>query len=192
MKRVLIVLCVAVAATACQGSYYGLSRTIVAQSPLHDAAALGDVEAAADILDAGTDPDIEVHEGITPLMVAAQYAQNDVSELLLNAGANVNAVSLSGASPLFMAAQNGFAETVRLLIARGAVVNHWVQAGQRLTPLLTAILHGNRDVVRILLSHGADPLVEVDGMNAAELARANGQNRIADLIDAFVTARRAN
>ncbi len=192
MKRVLFVLFLAAAVTACQGSYYGLSRTIVAQSPLHDAAALGDVDEVVKLLSEGVDADIKVHEGITPLMVAAQYAQDEVAALLMHAGANVNQQSLSGATALFMAAQNGFSETVRLLIARGAVVDHWVHAGQRLTPLLTAILHGNRDVVRILLSHGADPLVEVDGMNAAELARATGENRIADLIDAFVTARRAN
>lgn len=189
MKIAFAIVSFAILVASCQGSYFGLSRTIEAQSPLHDAAAEGNTAEAARLIKDGISPDIEVHEGITPLMVAAQYGRIETATLLLDTGANVNHQTVSGASALFMAAQNGLADMVRLLVARGAALDPWAQAGERLTPLLTAVQHGHRDVVRILLSHGANPLNEAGGMNAAELARRNGHDGIADLVEAFVTAR---
>jgi hypothetical protein len=49
---------------------------------------------------------------------------------------------------------------VKKLLAAGAEVNHRDEDGW--TPLHTAVEAGAKDVVRLLLAHGADPTAETD------------------------------
>ncbi len=102
--------------------------------------------------------------GLTPLMVAAKYAdragKKDMVELLLSQGADVNARSKKGSTALMFACfyvdsddDNLYAEIVQMLIAKGAIVNVKNQLGA--TPLSIAQQSNSPKIVAILKQAGA-------------------------------------
>ncbi|MFO1497444.1 MAG: ankyrin repeat domain-containing protein [Verrucomicrobiota bacterium] len=130
------------------------------------AAAGGDVATVKMLLARGAKPNAEParsHEGFifgggrTPLMWAAFRGDLAVIKLLLDAGANVNLPTGMG-TPLTQASWGDHAEAARVLIAQGAQVN---QPGPQdgFTPLHWAASseEGNRTLLDLLLSKGADP-----------------------------------
>jgi uncharacterized protein len=49
------------------------------------------------------------------------------------------------------------------------------------TPLMEAAYNGQRDMVELLLAHGADPALRDDkGLTAADYARQNGHQALAE------------
>ena len=52
------------------------------------------------LLSAGANPDIQSRDGVTPLMMAAQFNYQKGVEALLNVGADVNAQSSLGGTAL--------------------------------------------------------------------------------------------
>jgi ankyrin repeat protein len=101
---------------------------------IHEAAALGNIEAVKQFLDSGTDVNAKDKTGGTPLDEAAGWGRKDIVELLIAKGADVNAkFEDDGSTPLHLAAWKGHFETAELLIAKGADVNAKNQSGK--TPL---------------------------------------------------------
>ncbi len=126
-------------------------------------------------------------DGSAPLLVAIQNGHYEIARFLLDHGANANLANLKGWTPLYLAVKNRNQETtaipgphsdgvldfIKLLLDRGANPNSrikeetevhqgmtalWLkEAGA--TPLLRAALCGDLAVVRLLLAHGADPLI---------------------------------
>jgi hypothetical protein len=87
-------------------------------------------------------------------MAAALYAGADCIQLLLDRGANPNVSNAAGATPLMWAIPN-FAK-VKALVEHGADVNARSRILQR-TPLLVAASYpGSVEILRLLLSKGAD------------------------------------
>lgn len=80
--------------------------------------------------------------------------QAAVVELLLRKGAPVNAKTQEGSTPLHIAIGSN-PDLVRLLIKYGANPN--VATHDGMTPLMRAASIGDRELVEILLSAGADP-----------------------------------
>lgn len=113
----------------------------------------GDAMRSRTLLAGGADPNAVDSDGITALMIAATYGNPECVELLLSRGANANARSKQGLTPLMLAV--GDARKVRLLLAKGAEVNAKSEQGH--TALSIAVARaGAREVVRILLDHGAN------------------------------------
>ena len=90
---------------------------------IHDAAALGNIEAVKQHLAAGTD----VHSkrgGRTVLHNAvSSRGRKEIVELLINKGANVNSKDVFGVTPLHLAALGGKTEIAKILIENGANIN---------------------------------------------------------------------
>ena len=95
--------------------------------------------------------------GSTPLMYAALYGDAAAVRTLLEIGADPNARNEAGATALMWAVRDR--EKVELLVGRGADVNARSNDGR--TPLLIAASWpGGLEVVKLLLDHGAAPVVK--------------------------------
>ena len=70
-----------------------------------------------------SDPNAAAHDGITPLMLAAQHGHTDAVDILLAAGSNPNLESLNQCTAFECAAQGGHPHIARRLHAAGAVVH---------------------------------------------------------------------
>ena len=145
MKHILLTTIAAVLVVGC-----GPSMSI------HDASAVGDIEAVKQHIAAGMDMDGKNENGMTPLFGAAFNGHKEVAELLIAAGADVNAKGFQGTTPLHSAAGKGRKEIVELLIAKGADVNAKGDGG--ITPLDIAADPSNPNVstetADLLRKHG--------------------------------------
>jgi ankyrin repeat protein len=129
------------------------------------------------------DIDLPDPDGVTPLLVAIMNANWDLARRLIEAGADVNQWDIFGESPLYTAVdqrnridgghasidppnKNSGLAIVQLLLEHGANPNTpllFKPANVRgllhtrgATPLIRAAFNGDRDVVNLLLEHGAD------------------------------------
>ncbi|MHC4833424.1 MAG: ankyrin repeat domain-containing protein [Planctomycetota bacterium] len=125
------------------------------RTALHWAAAEGQLEVAAALLEANADLNALDRVGMGPLAMAAKGGHPEVVTALLDAGANVNMRDAAGGSPLLWASGLGNSATVELLLAKGAEVN--IADVNGLSPLLWATSIG-RDprTVDLLLAGGAN------------------------------------
>jgi ankyrin repeat protein len=115
---------------------------------------IGDTAAVKRLLNQGVDANALDAEGTPALMAAVLYGGADSVKLLLDREANPNARNAAGATPLHWAVPD--AAKVKLLLAAGADANAKSTNLQR-TPLLVAASYpGSREVLRLLLEHGAD------------------------------------
>ena len=136
----------------------------------------GDASAVSRLLRQGTNPDAEDNDGIPALMAATLYAGTDSVKALLDHGANPNKTNRSGATALMWAVPD--LEKVKLLIARGADVNAQ-SSNMRRTPLLIAAGYpGSVEVLRLLISKGANlHAKDKYGMDAIGQCHVNGRSR---------------
>ena len=93
-----------------------------------EAVGSGEVDKARECLEKGVDVNREGYEGVTPLYWAARRDQIETAQLLIEARADVNRMK----GPPCRGAEGGG------------------------TPLLEASYNGYRDMVKLLLKHGAD------------------------------------
>ncbi|MEO6235878.1 MAG: ankyrin repeat domain-containing protein [Vicinamibacterales bacterium] len=92
--------------------------------------------------------------GATPLMAAALYGDAALVTVVLDAGGKPNDANDAGVTPLMWAVSD--LEKARVLVGAGADVMARSLDGR--TPILAAAgIRGNRDVVALLLDHGANP-----------------------------------
>ena len=94
--------------------------------------------------------------GYTALLFAAREDEVESARLLLGAGADVNDAAPAGTSALVVATHSDSPRVAALLLARGADPN---TDGAGYTALHAAVLRGNVELVKALLSHGARPNV---------------------------------
>jgi len=137
---------------------------------LHWAAYNDDLALVKLLLHAGANPGPRTRlQGLTPLHMAAESGDAELIETLLNAGAHADAINETGTTPLMIASASGSTAAVATLIAHGADVNAKEKTyGQ--TALFFAAARNRADVVRLLLSKGADPKVKT---SVAKLARVS-------------------
>ncbi|CAG7925132.1 unnamed protein product [Penicillium olsonii] len=152
------------------------------ESPLAKAADLGHLECIQMLLKHGADPN---PSGVCPLLNAALKANVEcvkllleggadvhclaaavlggsveVIKLMLEAGADVNAQLSEGefgsALSLAVGNENASEAVARYLLEAGADVNMKLENGRFANALAAAIQHDDRDIVKLLVSHGAD------------------------------------
>ena len=126
-------------------------------------------------------------DGSSPLLVAVQNGDFAVASYLVDQGANVNLANTKGWTPLYLAVKirnqettaipgpspEGALEFIQLLLDKHADPNLRIKADTEIhqgmtaawlkeagaTPLLRAALCGDLPVVKMLLDHGADPMI---------------------------------
>jgi ankyrin repeat protein len=132
-------------------------------TPLQEAADLGNLEAVKLLIAAGARVDNRDEFGKSALFDAAASWKRDkvrgqweeIARFLIDAGADVTMVDESlGYTPLHTACQRGNLEIAKMIIAAGADPN--VTDVNGVTPLRLAIGSDNVELIRLLLRAGAD------------------------------------
>jgi uncharacterized protein len=107
------------------------------------------------LLEAGANPNVFDNSGITPLMRAMEMGDNvDMVKLLVEYNADMEARNPEGAPVLMVYPYRNRFPAHRELINLGANVN--IQDYQGRTPLIKAVMEANMDMIRFLISKGAD------------------------------------
>lgn len=156
-------------------------REYAIELTVHEAAALGDVEALERIL--GADPNCKnehARDGFTPLHLAAFFGHPRAVTLLAGKGADVNALAENPTRvrPLHSAVASGDSATVHAVLDGGPDVNARQAGG--FTALHAAALHGDERMVDLLLKARADTTIAADdGRKAADFARDGGFEALA-------------
>lgn len=125
---------------------------------LFDAAAAGDVDRLAELLDA--DPSAVndyAGDGFFPLALAAYFGHPGAVRLLLERGADVNQVATNPMQiqALHAAVAGRNADAVDALLAAGADPDAVQRDGY--TPLMAARQHGDERMIAALIAAGANP-----------------------------------
>lgn len=158
------------------------------------AARAGSIETLRYLIGAGADLNASTPVNETPLMLAAYFRGDDANASVDRHDAAVRLLVESGASlenvpnnytPLAYAAYNNRQRALRYLIERGARLDADANGGAVYvnTPLMMAAMQGHRDVVRLLLLAGADPLIRVrNGHTAREFAVKYNHSHVEPLL----------
>lgn len=125
------------------------------RTPLH-AAVSADAQGVFQILirNRATDLDARMHDGTTPLILAARLAVEGMLEDLINSHADVNAVDDLGKSALHWAAAVNNVDAAVVLLKNGA--NKDMQNHKEETPLFLAAREGSYETAKVLLDHFAN------------------------------------
>ncbi len=106
------------------------------------------------LLDLGVDANLRTKGGKTFLQAAAYDGYPVVVKALADRGADVNARDKDGATALWWTAGIGRRDAAAVLIERGADVN--AKANDGTTPLSRAKYNNDKQMIALLLSHGAE------------------------------------
>jgi len=121
-------------------------------APLTQAILKRDPARLQQLLDAGEDPNKHDVQGYTSWMWAIHFQENDALQLLLK---NIKSIDHRDARMLATAASLNNLVAVRTLLSKGVPVDS--PAVDRATPLLIAAESGYTNVMKLLLTAGADP-----------------------------------
>lgn len=125
-------------------------------TPLHSAATLKHNDVVELLLDCGANVNALNLARRSALFEASRIHRQQIVESLLSRGAEVNLTDNQGFTPLLCAfQQSGGDEIVRILVAYGANVNVRFPQGAKSSPLLIAVGQKNKNIVELLLAHGA-------------------------------------
>ena len=99
--------------------------------------------------------------GWTALLVASSNGHLNIVKLLLDHGADPKAVTNDGTTPLIAAAGEGWEDVVQFLLSLPDI-NLEARSRGGWTAMVHAAVNGHRNLVRLLLDHGAEPAVLVN------------------------------
>ena len=151
-------------------------------TPLHLAAARGDLPSASSLLAQGSTVDQRNGNGRTALYEAAKRGQTPVVTLLLEHGANPNARVKQGYTPLLAAAEHGHADTIAVLLSNGANIRATCTCGD--SALHRAVRRGHLTAAQTLLEHGISANQKSHGDTALEIAQHDEDQELIVLLRA--------
>lgn len=119
----------------------------------------------------------------TPLNIAIEIGDMELTKFLITNGANVNSLMQDGVSLIGYAIAQNNMDLLQILIENGANVNYMGGDSWADTPLQTASRLGLDNVVRILLTRNADiNAVDMNGNTALHTAALNSQLSVVKLL----------
>ncbi|CAJ0928321.1 unnamed protein product [Ranitomeya imitator] len=141
-------------------TFYLNRQNNLLQTPLHLAIITDQYEIAANLLEAGCDPEVRDHNGNTALHIACEKGSlQGVGVIVQNCKSHLKPLlqytNYNGQSCLHLASINGFLAIVENLIMLGADVNAQEPSNGR-TALHLAVDKQNPDLMFLLLKHDAD------------------------------------
>ncbi|CAK0853917.1 unnamed protein product [Prorocentrum cordatum] len=152
----------------------------------------GNMELVRTLLEQGHDPDPEVADGSTSLLLfASSINEPDIVKLLAEYGADVDKADQNGVTPLLAAACSDAADAVQALCELGADVDRGDSEGW--TALYAAGFCDCLDAVEELLDAGADVTLKAkEGMNPAEAAAQEGNQKVLCTLNEALEVQRAD
>lgn len=166
---------------------HGIRDLLVARGAtleIHDAAAVGNLERAKELVERNPalaqafSPD-----GFPVVALAAVFGHLAVTRYLVEHGADLNASATNGSgyNALTGAVASGHTEIARWLLEHGANPNYRYGVGY--SPFLTAAANGHLEIVKLLLAHGADANTTTnDGKSALTFATERNHPAVADYL----------
>lgn len=125
--------------------------------PLHETVHAGDAGQVRELLQVIDVNTMDIR-GWTPLHVAAAMGQHELIPTLIQNGAELECFDNDDNSPLILAIDNQHLEAVLALCDAGADINaSRSTSGLGLSPLSSAVLKGDLEMVRLVLALGANP-----------------------------------
>lgn len=147
---------------------------------VYEAVALDDGGRLAELLDGdGSLLEAEAPDGFRVLHYAAFFGREEIASALIGRGAQVSvpAANPMQVHPLHSAAAARSASICRALLEAGADANAQQHGG--FTALMSAAMHGDLELVQLLLEHGADRALESeDGRAAKDFAAEGGHEAV--------------
>jgi len=172
---------------------YELSRNAEGNSLLNDAAHIGDRRLVEAMIRIGVDVDYParaladiapVGSAWTPLMIATAEGHEEIVSILIQGGADVNAKNELGRTSLMFSANYGFFEIAEMLLENGARTDDVANDETGWTAIIAASFNGHRNLVRLLLEHGADQNIrDTSGKTALMWAEEQGHRRVARTLE---------
>ncbi|KAI4318038.1 hypothetical protein L6164_025848 [Bauhinia variegata] len=116
------------------------------------------------------------------------YGNAEGIKVLHREGASLEWIDREGKTPLIVACMNPeFYDVAKTLIELGANINAYRPGRHAGTPLHHAAKRGLESIVKLLLSHGANPLVlNDDCQTALDVARAKGHTNIVRALESHL------
>uniref|UniRef100_A0A6S8FAZ7 Uncharacterized protein n=1 Tax=Aplanochytrium stocchinoi TaxID=215587 RepID=A0A6S8FAZ7_9STRA len=120
-------------------------------TPLHAAAAFGQVRILTELLKSGAEVDACRVELLTPLILAADEGHTEIVKLLIENGAEINHIDRYKRNAVHRAAASGHIEIVKMLVEAGINVSLVDETG--CTPLdMAAAKHNDTPEMKTLLT----------------------------------------
>jgi len=142
----------------------------------------GNLDQLSAAIDNGVDVNAYDENKHTALMLAAYNGHHHIIKLLIEKGANISLVDGVNRTALMFASTGPFTQAVEVLIKAGADVNS-IDNEEKWTPVMMAAAEGQLDVVKVLVSNGADlKMVDIDGESSLDFAQSNGHTEVANYI----------
>jgi ankyrin repeat protein len=130
------------------------------------------------LLQHGASVNIKNNLGYTPLIYAVRKQHLHIVQYLIDLGADVNHINLHDMCPLSIACTGDMYDIAELLLHHGANVNIF----KKESILMRTASNGKHLIVPLLLKHGADPFVNVNGLTALTCAQVRNHTMIVDLL----------
>ena len=150
-------------------------------TPIHTAAATGNVLLLKKLQEKSLDKHPKDSEGGAPLYYAAQNGHFEICEYIIQTIEDNNTARNDGRTPLHMAAKNGHLKVCKLLIKN--LENKTPESIDGFTPLHYSALHGSVEIYMLLSSHliNKNPS-PFHGITPLHMAAAEGQWKMCKFI----------